>query len=133
LVLHTYIKFKHQYDYMPYKDPETRRKKWREWYYSNPNHRKEIIAKNKRLQEKIRNFIDNYKSTRKCALCPENHPACLDFHHNGDKEFNIGLAIHSICSMDRLIKEIEKCTLLCANCHRKLHYEENKYLISHLP
>ena len=47
--------------------------------------------------------------------------ACLDFHHLRDKEFNIANEIKNL-SIDNLKKEIDKCIVLCANCHRKLHY-----------
>lgn len=57
----------------------------------------------------------------KCQLCGYNR--CLDaleFHHidPSQKEF-------SICdyvSFERFLKEIEKCQLLCANCHREEHW-----------
>jgi hypothetical protein len=58
-----------------------------------------------------------------CKECGESHPACLDFHHRDPsiKEFTISSKIQGF-SWSRLIKEIEKCDILCANCHRKLHY-----------
>lgn len=54
-------------------------------------------------------------------LCGEKDVACLDFHHLRDKEFNIANEIKNL-SIDNLKKEIDKCIVLCANCHRKLHY-----------
>lgn len=40
---------------------------------------------------------------------------CLDFHHIDKKSFNIGSSQHA---MKTQIKEINKCTILCAMCHR---------------
>ena len=55
-----------------------------------------------------------------CSKCPEDHLGCLDFHHcNGDKEF--GIAKYNR-SYDVLLAEARKCIVLCANCHRKIHY-----------
>lgn len=50
-----------------------------------------------------------------------NDIACLDFHHLKDKEFNISNEIRNL-SIENLKKEINKCVVLCSNCHRKLHY-----------
>lgn len=38
-----------------------------------------------------------------------------------DKEFNISNEIRNL-SIENLKKEINKCVVLCSNCHRKLHY-----------
>ena len=65
-------------------------------------------------------YIKNIKNCG-CAICDEKDIACLDFHHLRDKEFNIANEIKNL-SIDNLKKEIDKCIVLCANCHRKLHY-----------
>ena len=58
-----------------------------------------------------------------CARCPESYYRCLDFHHsNGEKEGCLARMIRDEVSMRRLIAEAKKCTVLCANCHRKEHY-----------
>ena len=69
-----------------------------------------------------RTFIASFKN--RCVLCGETHPACLDFHHLDDtsKEFNISRAHKFGYGYRRIAKEIEKCVVLCSNCHRKLHY-----------
>lgn len=65
-----------------------------------------------------------------CSRCGYN--TCieaLDFHHidPNNKEFNISHAIRNSHSWERLKIELDKCILLCANCHRELHYtEKNK-------
>ena len=64
--------------------------------------------------------------TKLCTKCNENHPACLDFHHrdSSEKEYTIAYLTGNTGSIKRIIQEIEKCDVLCANCHRKLHYNE---------
>lgn len=59
-----------------------------------------------------------------CSRCEEKHPSCLDFHHSDPttKTKAIGHLRVSGCSVDRLKIEVEKCVILCANCHRKHHW-----------
>jgi hypothetical protein len=46
--------------------------------------------------------------------------AALDFHHNnGDKSF--GLSQGNTTSWATMKKELDKCVMLCANCHREVH------------
>jgi hypothetical protein len=89
---------------MPFKDPEKRKK-----YFT------ERGLKNKA-------FIAERKVSRGCLVCGENrHPACLDFHHhNNDKEFRIAEKSYG-GSIKLLTREIEKCVVLCATCHRLVH------------
>lgn len=61
-----------------------------------------------------------------CARCGGVFPAyVMDFHHLDPtkKEFTIGKIIGSR-NMERLLAEIDKCVLVCANCHRTIHYEQ---------
>lgn len=60
-----------------------------------------------------------------CVRCGEKHPACLDFHHRDGKESKLGnIGQFRKFGTDRLLAEIAKCDVLCANCHRKHHYDE---------
>jgi len=50
--------------------------------------------------------------------------AIYDFHHSdpNKKETTIG----SSRAFESMKKELDKCALICANCHRKLHYYEDR-------
>lgn len=64
----------------------------------------------------------------KCELCEEDNFIKLCFHHRDghDKEFQI--SSKSKLSYNTLIEEAKKCQVLCQNCHRELHYQnEPKY------
>lgn len=99
---------------------EEKREYERNWYKTSGKE-KRMIA-NKRWEDKQVLLYKELKSSLKCEQCGENHIACLEFHHNdpSTKEVNIGTAA-SRWSVKRLQSEIDKCTVLCANCHRKLH------------
>lgn len=67
-------------------------------------------------------IVTEYKLTHPCTICGESRIPCLDFHHvNGTKETGIGEAIIRHISIKRLKAEMEKCIVVCANCHRIIH------------
>jgi hypothetical protein len=54
-----------------------------------------------------------------CADCGGHfHPYCMDFDHLRDKKFTIGYAVVSSRRWSEILEEIEKCEIVCANCHR---------------
>ncbi len=96
----------------------------REYYQRNRNHLLEKQReKNKRFAENRRKWLVEYKMTLSCIRCGENHPATLTFHHkkSSDKSFEIGNAVCLGVSLQKLLAEIGKCEVLCANCHAKEH------------
>ena len=87
-------------------------------------------------------FLKNYYITRtsrkeelvklkggKCSKCNYNKSlSALSFHHRDPKEKLFGLSKEALWkySWDKIISEVNKCDLLCLNCHAELHEEENK-------
>lgn len=66
-----------------------------------------------------------------CEICGYSKCiASLDFHHIDPllKEFNLG-GTGLKKSWDKLVKELDKCQLLCRNCHCELHAEEDRLRI----
>lgn len=58
----------------------------------------------------------------KCCVCDYNKiPGALEFHHINpeDKEFRISRMLTR--SFKETVKELKKCVLVCANCHREIH------------
>jgi hypothetical protein len=63
-----------------------------------------------------------------CAACGEDDPLVLEFDHLADKRADISKLIQSDCSWDQLRVELDKCVVLCSNCHkRKTHVESQSY------
>jgi hypothetical protein len=81
----------------------------------------------KTYRENVDKFLESYYDNG-CSRdgCEEKDRACLDFHHRDPalKEVSIPRAINNSWSIDRLKRELDKCDVVCANCHRKLHYYE---------
>ncbi len=87
--------------------------------YSN---RKHIIKENRKEEiERNKQIVAEHKLGG-CKFCSEKDPVTLDFHHVNPKEkdLSISVIIHRYTT-NKLVKEIEKCIVLCSNCHRKLH------------
>ncbi len=108
---------------MPFKDLEKRRQYRRKWYSENKTSEKQHVKNRKKA---IKKWLQLYKKDLKCTKCPENHPATLDFHHHSGKEFEIAYMVANGYSIERIKKELEKCDVLCSNCHRKLHHSNKK-------
>lgn len=91
----------------------------REHYLAN---RQMYIDKASVWYAQFKVWWNDFKSKLSCSRCGENHPATLDFHHTSDnKEANVSTLVQS-GNRERLLREVEKCIVLCSNCHRKEHY-----------
>lgn len=77
----------------------------------------------RRLERKLQaiKFLGN-----RCTHCKGKfHHAAYDFHHINPEEKENHMARLMLCNWKKLEKELQKCILLCSNCHRAFHYNEN--------
>jgi len=111
---------------MPYKDESVRKLKHAEYsrkYYLANKEKVLALVKVNRAVGKAR--WDTFKQALKCTKCGFNHPAALDFHHtNPSEKENLVSALVSMGCFTAAMKEVQKCIVLCANCHRIHHYNE---------
>ena len=113
---------------MPYKDPNDPRKK-QALRRGSANHYKKnklkvLIATYKRKKEEKEKWVA-FKASLKCSYCDQNHPAALDFHHKDPKQKNREVSYYvKNYQYTRAMEEVKKCLVLCANCHRILHFDE---------
>lgn len=98
-------------------DREDKRKSYSRHYSEN---KEKFIERRKTFERSNKDAVINRKKCG-CLICGEKDVACLDFHHLGNKEFTIANETRNK-SKEELMREIDKCVVLCANCHRKLHY-----------
>ena len=100
----------------------TCREKWR--YKNDPS----ITNRNTYTDQKARGYSNKLKSLQykggKCQTCGEDRPATLCFHHRDPSQKELKLDGRSFANRkwDTLKKEVDKCDLLCHNCHHILHY-----------
>ena len=93
------------------------------WHYRNVERNTE---RSLRRRDRHRMWANRLQRQRGgCSRCKETDPACLDFHHveTDEKVMSVAKMISYGYGKDSLKREIEKCTVLCANCHRKEHYQ----------
>ncbi|MBX7170658.1 MAG: hypothetical protein K1X72_06840 [Pyrinomonadaceae bacterium] len=85
---------------------------------------KRIVRVNRR--KNIRKWLDGYKESLSCERCGFSDFRALEFHHSNhsEKDFNVADMIRSGSSIQTILREIEKCEVLCSNCHQIEHYEK---------
>lgn len=93
-------------------------------YHVGPGQREKSIARNRKKSNLRRQHLIEVKSQAVCMDCGENYPHfMLDFDHRPgeDKRCNVAM-VNMFSSLDQMIKEIAKCDIVCANCHRMRTY-----------
>ena len=69
-------------------------------------------------------LIDWLKTSSGCSSCGYNeHPSALDFHHidESTKTAAVSSMVRNRLPVADIAAEVDKCIVLCANCHRIFH------------
>ncbi|MGE0401237.1 MAG: hypothetical protein AB7T06_31300 [Kofleriaceae bacterium] len=105
------------------RNPDRFNASWRKWYRANA---KRKIAWQARRRAELRQWLDELRAKHSCDACGETTVECLQFHHLDptQKDLAISQVITNGWSKERILREIAKCRVLCANCHLKLHWEQ---------
>jgi hypothetical protein len=82
-----------------------------------------IVQQVKDRKRSLADAIWAYKTERACVDCGEDDTRVLDFDHLQDKAWNIGRMVADGWSLKKIMAEIAKCEVVCANCHRKRTFE----------
>ena len=90
-----------------------------EHYVVNKAHYLASAAESKRRLRLARTeWLLEYFKAHPCADCGETDPVVLEFHHLRDKAFDVAQAL-PYRNWASILAEIEKCVVVCANCHRR--------------
>ena len=75
-------------------------------------------------RKKVKEELVEYKGG-KCEICGYNKCiAALEFHHIDSNEKDFAISSKGITiSIEKMKKEVDKCMLLCSNCHKEVHYK----------
>src|SRR5436190_7769531 len=85
------------------------------------NHEREKTRLVRQVAEKrigIQQHLVEYLSNHPCVDCGETDIVVLEFDHVGEKLANISTLANGGRSWKRILAEIDKCEVRCANCHR---------------
>lgn len=107
---------------MPFKEKEAQRLSAKKHYLKNSDAIKARANDFKKVARKRnREYVDNFLKEHPCIDCGESDIVVLEFDHIGtDKELELSLAVNQCWSLDKIKKEMKKCVVRCANCHRRI-------------
>lgn len=89
------------------------------WYLKNKEKVKaNAVKRNKEQKLKNIEFVLLLLKSKCCEDCGESNPIVLEFHHLSDKLYNVSTLIGNSWSHNKIKTEIEKCKVLCSNCHK---------------
>lgn len=91
----------------------------KKWYSENRDKRQEEA--NKRNQNKKQKAVDYFGG--KCFDCDLSFPNCVfQFHHLDPSQKEVNPSYAMAGSESKMWTELEKCVMLCANCHLIRHH-----------
>ena len=104
---------------MPYKDRDAQRAYLSDHYRRNKT-RYGMSQKINRIRAKL--MVYQYLKAHPCVNCGEADPTVLEFHHRDPASKDAPITALVRNGFARVAREIEKCDVLCANCHRRFHH-----------
>ena len=108
---------------MSYIDPAKQKAAQQRYYLEKKS---KMIEAQRERRDKVRLYILEYKSDKECADCKIPYPHyILHFDHLRDKTAAISQMARD-CNLEKIKEEIEKCELVCANCHAHRTYMRSR-------
>lgn len=102
-----------------------------DWYVKHKaEHLQNVKARKHEVRKEARQYVWNYLLAHPCTKCGESDPVVLEFHHLYEKDKTISVMIADGWSIDRIQMEMNKCIVLCANCHRRITAKEQRWFRS---
>ena len=79
-----------------------------------------------RYRREFKQKLYDYLTDKCCVDCKETDPIVLEFDHRDSdkKEYEISKMMNGIHCWESILKEINKCDIRCANCHRRKTFKQ---------
>lgn len=116
---------------MPFADKEQARAAARAFYAANkPKYVRWRRLQREKYRKEVICVVQDYKENHPCSDCGNKYPHfVMDFDHikeRGKKTQDISNMLSNSISLPRILKEIEKCDVVCSNCHRIRSHKRRK-------
>lgn len=115
---------------------ECSRKRSRQYYKEKGElHKKNVVRRNKKNRKVLQDYILQHFKSNSCKDCGNSDPRVLEFDHlpQFKKSKDISRLLAASVSTNTLQKEMDKCEVVCANCHKirtversKVNYRKNE-------
>lgn len=109
------------------------RRKYDREYHAKRSPEKKLRKQRLQKDREVKNLraIRKIKADAGCMDCGENDPIVLEFDHRNrsEKEFTIGSMTQSGLGLSKILPEIDKCDVVCANCHKRRTAKQMKWRV----
>lgn len=111
---------------------KTNEKRKNRWKNSTLEYKRKMLDLQIKKYALVQDKLLQIKKANKCNHCGYNlHPEILQFHHRDKEHKDFALSGGNLCNRkwEIILKEIDKCDILCPNCHHWLHYNEKEFFV----
>ena len=106
-----------------YQKNKVQKRLWQLAYVDKNRYAVNTRVRKQRHKNKL--FLKQIKLEMECEHCKYNENAvAMDFHHLNRKEKSFSISRSAHYDLLTLLREIDKCIILCANCHRLRHHND---------
>ena len=107
----------------------------RAWYERNKaRHIGDVGRRNRAERDRKRRLVAEYLESHPCVDCGESDPVVLEFDHvRGGKVDNVATMMTQNASWVKVWREIQKCDVRCANCHRRITDSRRRRAVNSKP
>ena len=86
------------------------------------NHRMNIMMRRDKHKKQLVEYFGD-----ECHDCKKSFPVCCyDFHHIDPSTKSFEIAPRLDGKIETIMEEVNKCIMVCSNCHRIRHYKETR-------
>lgn len=116
------------------RNKNVRKRIFDKWVKQNNDKYKELCLNSKKQKLEVLNAIINEAKNNPCLDCGLKYSIkSMDFDHLGDKKYKISHFRSNAYSVETLKKELSKCDLVCANCHRLRTLKRRQFFLTNTP
>ena len=93
-------------------------------------HLQQVQERKHEARNVAREYVWDYLTRHPCTQCGEADPVVLEFHHIGEKYMAVSQMVGGGYPVETIQAEIDRCVVLCGNCHKKLTMKDRGWFRS---